>query len=205
MSDSDLARAEQWLTAAHQVYKNGEEAITLASLRALCLTIRIAAPHAKYLKLGQSDQGDWADLDVVLDHNHEEIENEDDEFWDDLTQYVWNLDDRSAYVWASPLTVAEGGLDKRQGIQVTLDIDKCLELTQQPMLLPNQIEVWSLSVDDGNSRAPKVTVHASEEECWARFREEYDGSNEYADVPNAFLPDKVAETIEIDSHVVTVP
>lgn len=211
----DYDRVRKWVDAAHALYGEAQEQTALAGLRGVCLVLRKHFPHAVRVVFDQSDQGDHAVYSGVLsadgqrldptygEEGYEDIEVDID---NDVTDFAYDLTLYNASVWANPLTVVDGYIDERHGIQqVVLDIDKCLELAQQPRLLPNEVEVWTLTVDDGGTDQHVVTVHATQDECFETFRLNYDQSAEYADVPNAFLEDHISERFWIDSHVVTVP
>jgi hypothetical protein len=66
-----------------------------------------------------------------------------------------------------------------------------------------EVEVWSLMVQSPDSKQPAVSVHANEDECEARFREEYDPEDEGLDMSFGELAEHLNITFAIDIHVVT--
>lgn len=211
----DLDRARKWQGLALQSYWAADEEIARSSLRCLALAIRAEWPDAKHLMLDQSDQGDHAYLSSVTDEEDNELYQDSD--WDD--EWSSCLDNRTADAWIGPedpITgknvmpyIVSGGHGERRGFyELVLDIDQLLEAFQQPRLLPNEVEMWTLVVNDGQQRFHHVTVYGSKAEAEAAFRANYTGELDEGDTSGMTLEelaDYLSLDFAIDSHVVTIP
>lgn len=209
--EAEAERVQAWQNASRQLYRAAETGLALSALRGMCLLVREHYLDAGFIVLEQSDQGDYATLSEVRTFAGQPIERDEryDEMDDQAYDFVYDLTPMNWQVWATPETLVEGSVTERQGINVTLDIDKCLELAQVPALLPNEIEVHTLAVD-GYDNPVAVMAFGTERESWDALRERYvDGGGRRnltdQEVIDYLTDDPGGFAVYMDSSIFTIP
>lgn len=91
------------------------------TLLLLALEAREDYPTATGIRIGASDQGDFMEVEAVLDANGDRFEGDEDFDEDTL---AWGLDDHNKDAWEPYCTETER--HRRRNPQYVIDIDKVL-------------------------------------------------------------------------------
>jgi hypothetical protein len=121
-----VARAlEDQLSYATDNSINAEVEEVKITVKLMCLRARIVfGEQAKLIYLDDSDQGDWATVNDVVDAKGDSLL--EDIYWDDGNDYASHMYDSRAQVWVPYLLEDSWGGRHNPGVGV-LDIDKVME------------------------------------------------------------------------------